>query len=194
MRRRGRRAGRARSRRVDGGACVPLALPVHHFSYIHFITGKASGTPKQSVSPLPALSSMPYHSGMTNRDVAAAFDEIADLLEFQNANPFRVRAYRNAARKIGDLSEPVAAIVADPEREVNELEGIGADLAEKITTFVNSGKLPMLEQLRAEIPAGVLALLRIPGLGPKKAAVLYKDLHITSLDMLREACAADKVQ
>jgi DNA polymerase (family X) len=131
---------------------------------------------------------------MTNRDIAAAFDEIADLLEFQNANPFRVRAYRNAARKIGDLSEPVAAIVADSDRSVTDLEGIGADLAEKIAGLVTSGKLPMLEELSAAIPAGVLALLRIPGLGPKKAAVLYKDLHITSLDMLREACAADQVQ
>ncbi|MEX0641757.1 MAG: helix-hairpin-helix domain-containing protein, partial [Pirellulales bacterium] len=130
---------------------------------------------------------------MTNRDIAAAFDEIADLLEFQNANPFRVRAYRNAARKIGDLSEPVAAIVADPDRSLTDLEGIGADLAEKIAGLVTSGNLPMLEELRAAIPAGVLALLRIPGLGPKKAAVLYKDLHITSLDMLREACAADQV-
>ena len=60
---------------------------------------------------------MLYHGGMTNREVAAAFDEIAELLEFQNANPFRVRAYRNAARRIGDLGEPVANIVAAPNRE-----------------------------------------------------------------------------
>ncbi len=131
---------------------------------------------------------------MTNRDVAAVFDEIADLLEFQNANPFRVRAYRNAARRIGDLSEPVAAIVADPARNLTDLEGIGADLGEKIAALVESGKLPMLDELRAAIPPGVLALLRIPGLGPKKAAVLYKELGIASLEMLREACAADKVQ
>jgi DNA polymerase (family 10) len=135
-----------------------------------------------------------YHGGMTNRDVAAAFDEIADLLEFQNANPFRVRAYRNAARRIGDLTEPVANIVADPERELTELDGIGVDLAEKITTLVETGKLPMLDELRAAIPPGVLALLRIPGLGPKKAATLYNELGISSLDMLREACAADQVQ
>ena len=123
---------------------------------------------------------------MNNRDVAAAFDEIADLLEFQNANPFRVRAYRNAARRIGDLSEPLASIVADPDRELTDLDGIGKDLAEKIATLVETGKLPMLEELRAAIPAGVLALLRIPGLGPKKAAALHKELGITSLDMLRE--------
>ena len=135
---------------------------------------------------------MPYHGGMTNRDVADAFDEIADLLEVQNANPFRVRAYRNAARRIGDLGEPVASIVADPDRDLTELEGIGADLAEKIATLVESGKLPMLEELRAKIPEGLLALLRIPGLGPKKAAALYKELGISSLDMLRDACATDR--
>jgi DNA polymerase (family 10) len=143
---------------------------------------------------LPAPCPVPYHDGMTNRDVAAAFDEIAELLEFQNANPFRVRAYRNAARRIGDLAEPVASIVADPSRKLTDLEGIGADLAEKITTLVSTGTLPMLEQLRSEIPSGLVALLRIPGMGAKKAAALHKELGITSLDMLREACAADKVQ
>jgi DNA polymerase (family 10) len=131
---------------------------------------------------------------MTNPDVAAAFDEIADLLEFQNANPFRVRAYRNAARRIGDLAEPVVEIVADPDRNLTELEGIGSDLAEKIQTLVETGSLPMLEELRAEIPSGVLALLRVPGLGPKKAAVLYRELGVSSLDMLRAACEADQVQ
>jgi DNA polymerase (family 10) len=131
---------------------------------------------------------------MTNRDVAAAFDEIADLLEFQNANPFRVRAYRNAARRIGDLSEPIAKIVADPDRKLMDLDGIGPDLAEKIAALVRTGNLPMLEELRAAIPAGLLLMLRIPGLGPKKAAALHKELGITSLDMLREACAADQVQ
>jgi DNA polymerase (family 10) len=155
-------------------------------------TVRANGT--QCFSPLATRHSPLYHDGMTNRDVAAAFDEIADLLEFQNANPFRVRAYRNAARKIGDLSEPVANIVADPTRKLTELQGIGVDLAEKISKLVNTGQLPMLEELRAVIPIGLLTLLRIPGLGAKKAAVLHKELNISSLDMLREACAADKVQ
>jgi DNA polymerase (family 10) len=131
---------------------------------------------------------------MTNHDVAAAFEEIAELLEFQNANPFRVRAYRNAARRIGDLSESVAEIVADPDRDLTELEGIGKDLAEKIATLIESGSLPMLDELREKVPPGVLALLRIPGLGPRKAAVLHKELGVSSLEELRAACEADKVQ
>ncbi len=130
---------------------------------------------------------------MTNRDIAAAFDEVADLLEFQDANPFRVRAYRNAARKIGDFSDSLAKVVADPERDVTDIEGIGKDLAEKIAELVTSGKLMMLEELRSQVPPGVMALLRIPGLGPKKAAALHKELKIDSLDMLRAACEADQV-
>jgi DNA polymerase (family 10) len=131
---------------------------------------------------------------MNNRDVAALFDEIADLLEFQNANPFRVRAYRNAARKVNDLSESLASIAADPQRELTDLDGIGKDLALKIGEVLETGSITMLEELRAEIPGGVLAMVRIPGLGPKKAAALYKELGITSLDGLRAACEADQVQ
>ncbi len=130
---------------------------------------------------------------MTNRDIAAVFQQVAELLEFQGANPFRVRAYQNAARRIQDYPEPLSAIVADPERELTELEGIGKDLAEKITALVETGSLPMLDELRAEVPDDVLALLRVPGLGPKKAAVLHKELGIASLDMLRAACEADQV-
>ena len=130
---------------------------------------------------------------MNNRDVAAAFDEIADLLEFQNANPFRVRAYRNAARKITDLSEPLANVAADPNRELTEIDGIGKDLAQKIGELLGTGSIEMLEQLRTEIPGGVLAMVRIPGMGPKKAAALFKELGITSLDELKAACEADRV-
>lgn len=130
---------------------------------------------------------------MTNREIADVFDQVADLLEFQNANPFRVRAYRNAARRIGDLTESVAGIVANPDRDLTELDGIGRDLAEKIDELVKSGSLTMLADLEKEIPSGVLALLRIPGLGPKKAATLHKELGIVSLDMLRAACEADQV-
>src|ERR687887_670497 len=131
---------------------------------------------------------------MNNRDVATLFDEIADLLEFQNANPFRVRAYRNAARRVTDLSEPLANVAADPERKLTDLEGIGKDLAQKIEEVLETGSIGMLDELRSAIPGGVLAMVRIPGMGPKKAAALHKELGITSLDALKAACEADKVQ
>ena len=131
---------------------------------------------------------------MNNAHIAAAFDQIADLLEFQGANPFRVRAYRNAARTIRDYSEPVANIVHDPNRKLTEIQGIGADLSDKINELVNTGSLPMLVELQAEVPQSVMALLRIPGVGPKKAALLNKELKITTLDELRAACLAHQVQ
>ncbi len=131
---------------------------------------------------------------MTNRDIAAVFEQLADLLEFQNANPFRIRSYRNGARKIADLSESLATIVADPERKLTEIDGIGKTLAEKIEELLDTNKLGALEKLLSEIPSSVLALLRVPGLGPKKAAVLHNDLGVNSLEDLRLACEQQKVR
>src|SRR5215831_10622084 len=106
---------------------------------------------------------------MNNAEIAAAFELMADILEFQAANPFRVRAYRNAARTIHDFSEPLENIAKNPERKLTDISGIGVDLSEKITRLVTDGKLQVLEDLKAQVPASVLALLRIPGVGPKKA-------------------------
>ena len=131
---------------------------------------------------------------MTNAEVAAVFDQIADLLEFRGENPFRVRAYRNAARTIRDLPEAVAQIAADPQRKLSDLEGIGKDLAEKIDTLLGGGSLPMLDDLLREVPEGVLAIMRIPGLGPKRVAALHKELHINSLEDLRAACQSHRVR
>lgn len=131
---------------------------------------------------------------MTNHEIAAVFEQIADLLEYQSANPFRVRAYRNGAKKIGELTEPLAAIAADPERSLTDLEGIGKDLADKIATLLVTGTLPMLEELQAQIPAGVLTLSRVPGVGPKKAAMLHKELGIGSLTELRAACEQQRIR
>src|SRR5581483_12158790 len=128
---------------------------------------------------------------MNNAHIAAAFDQIADILEFQGANSFRVRAYRNAARTIRDFSEPLTNFLNDPARKLTEIQGIGVELADKIKGLVNTGNLPMLVELQAEVPQSVLALLRIPGVGPKKAALLNKELKITTLDELRAACIAE---
>ncbi len=131
---------------------------------------------------------------MTNHEIAAVFDEIADLLEFQGANPFRTRAYRNAARTIHDLPESAAVIVGDPGRSLTKIEGIGKDLAEKVAALVETGSLPMLEELRAAVPESVMAILRVPGLGPKRAAQLYHELHVATLDQLRTACQDHRIQ
>lgn len=130
---------------------------------------------------------------MQNAEIARLFDDLADLLEIQGANPFRVRAYRNASRMIGDMTESVAAIAVDPSRKLDDIPGIGADLAGKIKVIAATGELPQLKELQAQVPPGVVEMLRIPGLGPKKVASLFKDLHIASLDMLKAAAVAGKI-
>jgi DNA polymerase (family 10) len=131
---------------------------------------------------------------MKNSDITALLEEAADLLEFRGANPFRVRAYRNAARAILEAADSATSILADPERRLTEIAGIGADLAEKIAAICQTGSFPLLVELRGQVPQSVLALMRIPGLGPKKAAVLHKELKIQSLDELRAACVAQQVR
>jgi len=131
---------------------------------------------------------------MTNAHIADAFDLLGDILDFQGANPFRVRAYRNSARTIRDYPEPLAAMVETQKERLTEIEGIGADLAAKIITLVQTGSLPMLEDLKKQVPESVLAILRIPGVGPKKAAALHKQLGILTLEQLKAACDAGKVR
>ncbi len=124
---------------------------------------------------------------MKNADVARHFEEIGDLLEIQGANSFRVRAYRNASRTIEDLAEPISSIAADGENSLLELPGIGKDIAAKIVVLLNSGATPQLEKLREEVPAGVVEMLRIQGIGPKKVKTLFQELNVTTLDELKEA-------
>src|SRR5438105_2599920 len=131
---------------------------------------------------------------MQNPDIARLFDEVADLLEIQDANPFRVRAYRNAARTIRDFPEPLTDLVRAGTKDLTEIPGIGDDLAEKITEIVTSGALPLQQQLARKLPAGLLDLLRIPGLGPKRVKLLYKKLKVKSAADLAKVLDAGKVQ
>jgi DNA polymerase (family 10) len=131
---------------------------------------------------------------MDNNHIADAFDEMAELLEIQGENPFRIRAYRSGAKAIRELSESVADILADPERELTSVPGIGQTIADKSRTLVETGALPQLDKLRLETPPILRRLTRIPGLGVKKALVLYRELGINSLDELRAACEANRVR
>ncbi len=124
---------------------------------------------------------------MQNAEIARQFEELADLLEIQGANPFRLRAYRNAARTISGLPDSIQEIVHNDPKELQELPGIGKDLAEKIQTIVESSTLPQLEELKEQIPPDVVRMLDIPGIGPKKVAFLFSELNIHSLDDLKAA-------
>ena len=130
---------------------------------------------------------------MDNLAIANVFEELAELLEFKGENPFRIRAYRQGAKAIRDLDESVASIVADPERELADLPGIGNTLVEKTETLLKTGGLPQLEKLRGEVPEVLMQMARIPGLGAKKAATLQKELSIESLGDLRKACESGQV-
>src|SRR6266705_2225870 len=131
---------------------------------------------------------------MQNPDIARLFDEVADLLEIQDANPFRVRAYRNAARTIRDFPESLADLVRSGTKDLTEIPGIGEDLAEKIAEIVGTGALKLHRQLAAKLPAGLLDLLRIPGLGPKRVKLLHKKLKVKSGADLAKALDAGRVR
>ena len=131
---------------------------------------------------------------MTNADIAAAFEQVADILEYQGKNVFRVRAYRNAARTIDGLVESLASVRADATRRLTDLEGVGSDLAGKIETLLDTGRLAMLEELQQQVPAVVFEMMRVPGLGPKKVKALVDALGIDSLATLENACREGMVR
>lgn len=123
---------------------------------------------------------------MDNTSVSQSLNEIATLLELKGENPFKTRAYSNAARIIESLSEPLSALIE--EERLGELKGIGSALQDKIATLVAEGTLPYLEDLRASMPEGLLKMLEIPGLGPKKIKLVYDQLGVDSIDKLETAC------
>ena len=131
---------------------------------------------------------------VTNSEIAAVFDHVADLLEYQGGNVFRVRAYRNAAHTIGGLVEPLATVRADTNRALTDLDGIGDDLAGKIEGLLDTGRLPLLEELKSQVPAAAFELMRVPGLGPKKVKQLVESLGIDSLEALEQACREKRVE
>jgi DNA polymerase (family 10) len=123
---------------------------------------------------------------MTKDQVASALREIGTILELQGENPFKCRAYLNGARTLETSATDLTELVRT--NRLGELPGIGDALREKITTLITTGKLPYLEELRSSIPAGLLPLLDLPGLGPKKLRALRDKLKIESLEALTQAC------
>jgi DNA polymerase (family 10) len=129
-----------------------------------------------------------------NIDYARVFEEIADLLEIQGANPFRIRAYRNGARTIETLSQPLESLLADEEARLEDLPGIGKDLAGRIRELYETGAVERLTKLREEVPASLARIMHIPGLGPKRARQLWQGLEITTVDELEEAARGGSLE
>lgn len=132
---------------------------------------------------------MPVH----NADIAALFEEIADRLEIQGANPFRIRAYRNAARTLGELPQEARALLEKGE-DLTRLPGIGDDLAAKVSEIVTTGRCSLLQRLRRELPPAVTELLQIPGLGPKRVKALYHDLEVQTVEQLYRAARDGRIR
>jgi DNA polymerase (family 10) len=130
---------------------------------------------------------------MENVEIARVLSQVADLLEIQGANPFRVRAYRNAVRTIEGLTRSLAEMVAE-EEDLKELPGIGKDIAGYVEELVRTGELGLLKEVEKEVPETLPDLLRLEGIGPKKAEKLWEELGVESVDDLAAALDEGRVQ
>jgi DNA polymerase (family 10) len=128
---------------------------------------------------------------MRNLEIAKLFNDIADYLEVKDENPFRIRAYRRAAQAIEGLAEDIAGVAG--RGALQEVPGIGKDLAAKVQEYLTKGKVEYLEELRREIPSGVIELMGIHGVGPKTAKLLYERVGVHSVEKLEELAAAHKL-
>ena len=129
---------------------------------------------------------------MDNNKIANSLELMADLMEFQGANAFRLRAYRNGSRVIRELPEQIADMIEAGE-DLTKLDGIGKSTAEKCKELVATGQLKKLEEIKEEVPESVLGMLRVPNLGAKKAAKLFNELNIETLEQLKAACESGEV-
>src|SRR5512136_2381299 len=128
---------------------------------------------------------------MDNREVAAIFYEVADILDLQGV-AFKPNAYRRAARSIEQLEEDISRLSS--EGRLQELPGVGESVAKKIEEIVKTGKLSYLDKLRGQIPPGLLEILRIPDVGPKTAMVLNKELGISDIEQLKKALDEHRIR
>ena len=130
---------------------------------------------------------------MQNAEIARLLTDVADLLEISAGNPFKVRAYRNAARTVADHPDPIAELVSGGEFDLTDLPGIGGGIAKEITALVATGTLPQRQQLVATLPPGLLELLRIAGLGPKRVKLLHEQLKVNSVADLKNALEKGRI-
>jgi len=128
---------------------------------------------------------------MDKEEIALVLDEIGTLLEIQGENPFRCLAYHNAARSLDQLGEDLTIVIK--EERLAKVRGIGESMVEKIVTLASTGSLPFHEELKKKTPAGLLQMLALPGVGPKKIKALYSELGIENLEQLRQGCLDGKV-
>ena len=130
---------------------------------------------------------------MQNLDVARTLTTLADLLEIQGANPFRIRAYRNAVNTVNSLSRPLSVMVDEGE-DLTELPGVGDSVANHITELLQTGSITRLEEISADFPVTLVELMRLDGVGPKKARKLFDELDVRTVDDLERELEAGRVE
>ncbi len=130
---------------------------------------------------------------MENIEIASVLDELGDLLEIRGSNPFRIRAYRNAVRTVRGLTQSLESMVA-AEEDLTELPAVGKDMSAHIVELIDTGVLTRLEELAEEIPRSLVNLVKLDGVGPKKAKKLWESLDVKTVDELEDALSAGKVQ
>src|SRR6478672_3356329 len=128
---------------------------------------------------------------MNKDEVVEVLNNIATLLDLKGENPFKTRAYTAAARALETLSEPFEKVIS--ENRLSEIKGIGDSIQKKIQEFIATGKIAYFEELKAATPPGLVLMLEIPGLGPKKIKALHDELKIETVEQLEEACNQGKV-
>src|SRR5437588_7518327 len=128
---------------------------------------------------------------MNKDQIAEILVNIATLLELKGENPFKSRAYLNAARALEGMSEPLDKVIA--EERLAEIDGIGESIQKKISELVTTGKLAYYEELKAATPPGLVAMLEIPGIGPKKIKMIHDELGIETVEQLEQACKEGSV-
>ncbi len=129
---------------------------------------------------------------MSNAEIARQLDRLADLSELDGDNPFKVRAYRNAATTIRDIETPVEELLAGGA-DLTAIKGIGKEIASKVRTLVQTGAMPQLIELEGRVPVGLLDVTRVKGVGPKQAATLWRALGVQSVDDLEAAARAGRL-
>ena len=130
---------------------------------------------------------------MKNADIARVLDQLAAMLEIDGANPFRVRAYREAANLVSDLPRPVATLAGE-EGALEALKGIGKDLAQKIRDLVATGSTELFDEMKKKVPLEVVALTELQGLGPKRVKTLMTELHVRDREGLEKAARAGRLR
>src|SRR4030095_15100365 len=128
---------------------------------------------------------------MNKEEVASVLTNIATLLELKGENPFKSRAYTSAARALEEMADPLDKVIA--EERLNQIQGIGDSIQKKILELVNTGKLGYYEELKVATPPGLVLMLEIPGLGPKKIKAMHEELKIETIEQLEQACKEGKV-